>query len=352
MVRLTDKEQPEMDWMWWAPDRGPVAAASPDRSLPGSLEESPFVDVPRSQGAAQAPVKSAVTEPDSQGTRTRATSLHSLFTGPAGNSAARRARRRRNPQRPAPSPEPGPDEIGALRADVLRLKAQVKQMELQLANRSPVPDGAGGRTSTVTQLEMQAAEKKLQKEMQSHQHRMQQLEEDVRNSQVQMLQVISAREEETGGALKAQLGGMQQQLHRLCIESKRRNLVIHAPAGCGHQQLLDHCNAVLPSSGAHSLSITASALRSMTTQSTSYSLWHLQMDSEPAKHALLGRSKDLRRVHVFLDDDLTKQQLEGRQALGSKRLQLRGMGHRTWWRRDKLFWADATGVHSCLPAST
>ena len=55
------------------------------------------------------------------------------------------------------------------------------------ANRPPVPDGTGGWSFSVTQQEMQAAEKRLQKELQSHQQLMRQVEEDLRNNQVHIV---------------------------------------------------------------------------------------------------------------------------------------------------------------------
>ena len=193
---------------------------------------------------------------------------------------------------------------------------------------------------------------KLQKEIHSHQHRTRQLEEDMELNRVQTMQTISAREEETSGVLKVQMRDMQQQLRALSPASMRLNLVIHAPADCGHQQLLDQCNTTLQAAAPRSKSIPTSALHSMRTQGTAHSLWRLQLDTEQTKHALFARSKDFRRQHIFLDDELTRQQQQGRRALASERLRLKGLGHRTWWRRDRLFWADADGVHSQIPAST
>lgn len=53
---------------------------------------------------------------------------------------------------------------------------------------------------------------------------------------------------------------------------------------------------------------------------------------------------------IYLDDDLTRQQMEGRRALESRRLQLKADGHKTWWRRDVLHWAGGDGVHSQSPS--
>ena len=52
---------------------------------------------------------------------------------------------------------------------------------------------------------------------------------------------------------------------------------------------------------------------------------------------------------VTLDDDLTRQQQAGRRALGDRRLELQRAGHKTWWRRDVLYWADGAAVHSQMP---
>ena len=90
----------------------------------------------------------------------------------------------------------------------------------------------------------------------------------------------------------------------------------------------------------------------MWTQITAHSLWHLELDTEQTKHALFARCKDFRHQHIFLDDELTRRQQQGRRTLASERLRLKELGHRTWWRRDRLFWADGDGVHSQIPAST
>ena len=79
-------------------------------------------------------------------------------------------------------------------------------------------------------------------------------------------------------------------------------------------------------------------------------MWHLQLNSGEAKHALFGSSQAFRRLDTYLDDDLTKQQLLGRRSLGSKRLHLKQLNCKTWWRRDTLCWSDANGVHKQGPA--
>ena len=91
------------------------------------------------------------------------------------------------------------------------------------------------------------------------------------------------------------------------------------------------------------------ALQSMETRSTDYHLWRLRLPDGPAKHALFRESSSFRRDRIFLDDDFTKKQLEGRRSLRSRKLELRGAGHRTWWRRDVLHWADHDGLHSQGP---
>ena len=74
------------------------------------------------------------------------------------------------------------------------------------------------------------------------------------------------------------------------------------------------------------------------------------MQGERAKHALFRHSSSLRQDRIYLDDDLTHQQMEGRRALDTRRLQLKAAGHKTWWRRDVLHWADDDGVHNQRPS--
>ena len=78
-------------------------------------------------------------------------------------------------------------------------------------------------------------------------------------------------------------------------------------------------------------------------------MWHLQLNSGEAKHVLSGSSQSFRRLNTYLDGDLTKQQLLGRRSLGSKRLHLKRLNCKTWWRRDTWCWSDADGVHKQAP---
>lgn len=115
-------------------------------------------------------------------------------------------------------------------------------------------------------------------------------------------------------------------------------------AACSKKHPLDRFNAALrKTASAHQIGFAC--LQPMRTQSTSHSLWHLRLEDGQVKHALFRSSSDLRRQHIYLDDDLTVQQLAMRRSLEPDRLELRQRGHRTWWRRDTLFWADAHGVH-------
>ena len=68
-----------------------------------------------------------------------------------------------------------------------------------------------------------------------------------------------------------------------------------------------------------------------------------------AKHALFCDSSGFRRDHIYLDDDLTREQLEGRRSLRARKLELKGAGNKTWWRRGVLHWADHDGFHSQSP---
>ena len=121
-------------------------------------------------------------------------------------------------------------------------------------------------------------------------------------------------------AFEADVGDMRQQLGRLDRQSRRSNLVVHAPADCS-QQLLSRCDEALQSQGG-SHPLPCMALRSMPTPSADYRLWHLRLLDGRAKHALFRNSNGFRRNHVYLDDDLTKEQLEGRHSLRARKLEL------------------------------
>ena len=126
------------------------------------------------------------------------------------------------------------------------------------------------------------------------------------------------------------------------------NLVIHTPTHCSRQQLLSRCNAALQSQGG-SHPLPCMALQSMATSSTDYRLWHLRLPDGQAKHALFRASSSFQQDHNYLDDDLTKKQLEGRHSLRARKLKLKGADHKTWCRRDVLHWADHDGFHSQRP---
>ena len=79
--------------------------------------------------------------------------------------------------------------------------------------------------------------------------------------------------------------------------------------------------------------------------------WHLRLADDQTKHALFSCSKGFREQKIFLNDDLTKLQLEGRHSLAARKASLTGQGHRTWWRRDVLCWADASGMHRQQPVA-
>ena len=75
-------------------------------------------------------------------------------------------------------------------------------------------------------------------------------------------------------------------------------------------------------------------------------LWHLQLDSG---EALFGKSGAFRKLGVYIDDDLTRQQLAGRLSLSGKRQVAAAPNEtscKTWWRHDTLWWSDAGGVPS------
>ncbi len=56
--------------------------------------------------------------------------------------------------------------------------------------------------------------------------------------------------------------------------------------------------------------------------------WHLRLADDQAKHALFSCSKGFREQKIYLDDDLTKLQLEGRHSLAARKASLKGQGHR------------------------
>ena len=75
---------------------------------------------------------------------------------------------------------------------------------------------------------------------------------------------------------------------------------------------------------------------------------HLCLADDQTKQALFSCSEGFQKQKLFLDDDHTKLQMEGRHSLAARKASLTGQGHTTctpWWRRDVLCWADASGMH-------
>ena len=159
-------------------------------------------------------------------------------------------------------------------------------------------------------------------------------------------EVLSAVRQEC----EVDFSNMQQQLVRLDRQSRVSNLVIHAPTACSRQQLMDRCNAVLRSARSDAVPMVSAALQPVRTRSTTHAVWRLQLHDREAKHVMFHHSSSFRHDHIYMDDDLTTQQLDGRRSLMAHKLQLKQDGKKTWWRRDVLHWADHEGVHRQRPS--
>lgn len=72
-------------------------------------------------------------------------------------------------------------------------------------------------------------------------------------------------------------------------------------------------NKVLRSQGG-SYPLPCTPLQLIETRSTDYHFWHLRLPDGQAKHALIRESSGFQSDCIYLDDDLTKKQLEGRLA--------------------------------------
>ena len=112
---------------------------------------------------------------------------------------------------------------------------------------------------------------------------------------------------------------------------------------------MDQCNAVLQSAHSGAVPVTSAALQPMRTDSTTHGVWRLQLQDRHTKHVMFRHSSSFRQHRIYLDDDLTKQQLDGRRSLMPHKMQLTQDGKKTWWRRDVLHWADQEGVHRQRP---
>ena len=71
----------------------------------------------------------------------------------------------------------------------------------------------------------------------------------------------------------------------------------------------------------------------------------VQFRTVQEKHAALKACLNLRRMQIFMDDDLTKAQLANRRALQPARQRYVQAGKRTWWRQDSLLCSEAGVTH-------
>ena len=70
-------------------------------------------------------------------------------------------------------------------------------------------------------------------------------------------------------------------------------------------------------------------MRTLPLQNSECRIWQLQLPNINVKHMLFSHSKDFRAARVFLDDDLTRQQLHNPKRLAGRRAHLSGLGHKT-----------------------
>ena len=75
-------------------------------------------------------------------------------------------------------------------------------------------------------------------------------------------------------------------------------LVVHASVGLSREGLLEQCNTVLASAGSRLFQVPLAALQPMRTRTVGKQLWHLQLDSGEAKHALFGKSRVFRGLGI------------------------------------------------------
>lgn len=252
-------------------------------------------------------------------------------------------------RRKASSPDPArPDtasEVAHLKAAVasmgLRLSESVHRIcmleaALRESRRSPTASARSGAPADL-EKRLQRAEDKFDTQLARH--------------KVQLQQALLGQQQEAAGEASHRLSSIQQQLDQLQKDSRRQNLVVTAPSAMTKSQLLNTCIASLAASNTSSSGLTARHLSTMGSRGSVSQRWHLRLADDQTKHALFSCSKGFREQKIFLDDDLTKLQLEGRHSLAARKASLTGQGHRTWWRRDVLCWADASGMHRQQPVA-
>ena len=180
----------------------------------------------------------------------------------------------------------------------------------------------------------------------SPEERLQQVENKIDTQlarhKVQLQQAFSGQKQEAARETSHRLSSIQQQLDQLQKDSRRQNLVVTAPSAKTKSQLLNTCIASLAASDTSSSGLTAGHLSAMGSRGSVLQCWHLRLADNQTKHALFSCSKGFWGQKISLDDDLTQ---EGCHSLAARKARFAVKGHRTWWRRDVLCWANAFGMH-------
>ena len=159
----------------------------------------------------------------------------------------------------------------------------------------------------------------------------------------------AGKQPEQHAAALNELPAIQRQMHRLELEIRRHDVIIHAPKASTHERVLADCSTSLRRADASAAPLRSSALRQIKTSRTDCTIWHLRLRDSETKHALFSRSRAFRDHGMFLSDHLTQQQLAGRRQLQAHRLHLKRQGYQTWWRQDVLYWSSDGVVHMQQP---
>ena len=313
---------------------GDVASTVPDRTgqpiLATAGENAPEVD-PRQPAEAQETNPEAPSRPGTKRTRSG----------------------QRVPKRPTAAKPVDKMGVAALRAELLNGRCRIQQLEERVAQLEHAAAGVAAPTgASGPQHDTEQTLRDAQTRLDTQQADAQRDHHALHCQVVQMQQELAGLRQQTAAAAQsqAQLQEMQKDISMLDLRSRRNNIVMHAPAACTSEQLITQLNQRLQSGDASAGPLPSSALRPMRTDGAASGVWHLTLGDRGTKHALFSHSKELRQQKIFLDDELTRQQMRGRQQLTDKRLQLKQQGCSTWWRQDTLCWAADGVVHKLRPS--
>ena len=243
------------------------------------------------------------------------------------------------------------DKEAALLTELTRSHTRIDHLEGRIGDLEGTVVALGKQLQAPRPGPDKDMERRLTQELRDVRRAGQLRHQQMQESHQQMQDIVKGIRQDKAEDHTDKLKGMQQQLQRLTRTAKATNLIVTTASGLPPSQLLRALNTSLAASSPATQHLLPDALQPIRSSDSSRSLWLMQSGGMHAKHALFHDSKRLRQQKIYLDDDLTEEQPQGRHSLRARRLELKAKGCRTWWRQHTLCWSDAACQHRETPVA-